>query len=69
MFFLVEYPHIETKNQAAGQYQRVGRGGNGNYLNKAVVMRGIHRGIRAGNSMWFGPRLGRVQKRRENERA
>lgn len=60
---------METKHQVASQYPRVGRGGNGNYLNKAAGMQGIHRGIRAGNSMWFGPRLGRVQKRSKNDRA
>lgn len=60
---------MEAKSQVAGQYPRVGRDGNRNYLNKAAVLQGIRRGIRAGNSMWFGPRLGRVQKRGENDQA
>lgn len=55
---------MESKRQLM-QFPRVGRSGsqNGNYLSKSAVLQGIKRGVPGSNAMWFGPRLGRVQKR------
>ena len=48
-------------------FPRVGRsGGPSRYFGKSgmAAMQGVKRGMPgAGNGMWFGPRLGRIQKR------
>lgn len=51
--FFLEYPqNLEfRRNQGLISFSRSGRSG----------LQGIQHGIRAGNAMWFGPRLGRVQ--------
>lgn len=55
---------MESKRQGLMAFPRVGRSGgqSGNYLSKAVLQ-SIKRGVPGNNAMWFGPRLGRVQKR------
>lgn len=52
-FHFLDYPqNMEFRsNHGLISFLRSGRSG----------VNGIHRGIRAGNAMWFGPRLGRVQ--------
>lgn len=53
-------------------FPRVGRAGSNRYISKAsdtnqdTIKRG---GVGAGSGMWFGPRLGRVQKRSVNPTA
>lgn len=38
---------------------------NNNYLTRSALMQNIKRSVSGGgiNGMWFGPRLGRIQKR------
>lgn len=56
---------MESKRQGLMAFPRVGRSGNqnANYLSKSAILQGIKRGVPGSNAMWFGPRLGRVQKR------
>lgn len=71
MFFSVEeYPHIQVKRQGLMPFPRVGRSGSGHLISRAALQEMIkRRGPESGaNGMWFGPRLGRVQKRTPNAR-
>lgn len=58
---------MEVKRQGLIPFPRVGRSGPSKYLTKAAMMQGMKRGVPGtGNAMWFGPRLGRIQKRSSN---
>lgn len=67
-----EYTPLEIKRgqNSLFAFPRVGRAGGSRYLSKAsdtsqeTIKRG---GVGAGSGMWFGPRLGRVQKRSTNQ--
>lgn len=61
---IADYPHMEVKRQGLIPFPRVGRSGASRYMSKAAMMQGMKRGVPgSGNAMWFGPRLGRIQKR------
>lgn len=50
--FIEYFRNLElSRDQGSNSFSRAGRSGS----------HGIHRGLRAGSGMWFGPRLGRVQ--------
>lgn len=60
---------LKRAQNAMFAFPRVGRGGGSRFISKAsdtsqeTIKRG---GVGAGSGMWFGPRLGRVQKRSTN---
>lgn len=57
----LDYPH-EVKRLGLIPFPRVGR--SDRYLTKEAIKNLLKRGAQAGgNGMWFGPRLGRTQKR------
>lgn len=67
-----EYSPMEVKRQQNQMFAfpRVGRAGSSRYFSKTsadgsqeTIKRG---GVGGGSGMWFGPRLGRVQKRSTN---
>lgn len=70
-FAAAEYSPLEIKRaqNSLFAFPRVGRGSASRYLSKAsdasqeTIKRG---GVGGGSGMWFGPRLGRVQKRSVN---
>jgi len=55
-----DYPH-EVKRLGLIPFPRVGR--SDRYLTKEAIKNLLKRGAQGGNGMWFGPRLGRTQKR------
>lgn len=55
---------MEVKRQGLFEFPRVGR--SGNHYSKEAIQRFIKRGgggSAANGGLWFGPRLGRIQKR------
>lgn len=58
---------MEVKRSGLIPFPRVGRSGSGQYLSKAGMLKRAG-GPGGANGMWFGPRLGRIQKRSSDER-
>lgn len=62
----IELVHREVKRQGLIPFPRVGRSGAMKYWPKAIYKEMVKRagnGVGANSGMWFGPRLGKVQKR------
>lgn len=58
-----EYPHTEMKRQGLVPFPRVGRSGPSKYLSQSGFQANKRAVSGGGSGMWFGPRLGRIQKR------